>query len=347
MVGATRARLIGNRRADERLTIREATRVRSKLVYAALASAAIGLMLIARGCSARKDGAATKVEKAGAAVAGVESQSAEFSLSAEDDEGFDLPEREEIRQKYKLTPEAMVWVSNINGKVKVDSADVDVAEILVVHSARRREDLQHSQVKIHQGRGRDEKSLIIYRENDSSSPGSNPESRQRVILRLPRKAVFGISDIGGDVTVGEIHGRAEVMKVDGAVRVARAAGQIKIRDIIGAVYVTFAPLAGKEARIRGADIERAIDNGPETIWEGNVISVRNVNGDVDLRFEGEVKADVNAWRVTGNIAPDLPNVERLPAEPPAGVLKARIGGGGAPIEIHHVNGNVRLSKAGS
>jgi hypothetical protein len=60
-----------------------------------------------------------------------------------------------------------------------------------------------------------------------------------------------------------------------------------------------------------------------------------------------VNADVNAWSVTGEIAPDLPNVERLPAEPPVGRLKARIGGGGATIEIHHVNGNLTLSKAGN
>src|SRR5262245_3753249 len=321
--------------------------MRSRLAIVLIAGAVISLGLIARGCSAREDNAVTKLETANNVVAGDKTQPAEFSISAKDDDGFDLPEREEIRQKYRLTSEAMVWVSNINGKVKVDSVDADVAEILVVHSARRRNVLWYGQVKSHQGRGRDEQSLLIYRENDSSSPGSIPEGRQRVILRLPRKAVFGISDIDGDVTVGEIHGRAEVMKVDGVVRVARAAGQIKIREIIGAVDVTFAPLAGNEARIRGADIGRAIDRGPETIWEGNVISVININGDVDLRFEGEVKADVNAWSVTGNIAPDLPNVERLPAEPPAGRLKARIGGGGAPIEIHHVNGNVRLSKAGS
>src|SRR5262245_36947501 len=106
MVGATRARLIGNRRADERLTIREASRMRSKLVFAALAAAAIGLMLIARGCSAPKDGAATKVKTVDAA----ESKSAEFSLSAEDDEGFDFPEREEIRQKRNLTPGTKIFV---------------------------------------------------------------------------------------------------------------------------------------------------------------------------------------------------------------------------------------------
>lgn len=312
-----------------------------------MAAAAIGLLLIARGCSGRKEDAATKVQTADNTAAGDKTQPVEFSLSAKDDEGVDLPEREEIRQIYRLTPEATVWVSNMNGKVKVDTADADIAEILIVHSARRREDLQYSQIKIHRGHGRDEKTLYIDRKSVSSSPDAIPESRQRVILRLPHTTSLEIHEIDGDVTVGQIHGRAEVMMVDGAVRVARAAGQIKLGDINGGVDVTFAPLSGNEARIRDVNFHRVIHKGPGTLLAGNLVSIRDVNGDVALRFEGEVKADVNAWSVTGNIEPDLPNVERLPAEPPVGRLKARIGGGGASIEIQHVNGNVTLSKAGN
>ncbi|HKQ77810.1 MAG TPA: hypothetical protein VJ810_29200 [Blastocatellia bacterium] len=320
--------------------------MRSGLVIVLIAGAVIGLGLAARGCSERKGRVVTKLETVNNTVAGDKAQPAEFSLSAKDDEGFDLPERDEIRQKYRLTSEAMVSISDINGKVKVDSSDADVAEILIVHSARRREDLQYSQVKIQQGQRNNKRTLFIWHENDSFSPGSIPESRQRVILRLPRNTGLEIHDMGGDVTIGEIHGSAEVTKVDGAVRVARAAGPIKIEGIIGAVDMTFAPFAGNEARITHRDIHRAVNKGPETFFGRNAISVRNVNGDVDLRFEGEVNADVNAWRVAGNIAPDLPNVERLPAEPPVGRLKARIGGGGASIEIQQINGNVTLSKAG-
>jgi len=131
------------------------------VVLAAIAMAA----LIGRDCSARKDGAATKVETSGDAGAGDESQSTEFSLSAKDDEGFDLPEREEIRQKRKLTPGTKVFVigfkdakidsdgkevivMGINGPVKVEAADTDMAEVLVVRSARNREDLQRQKVEI-------------------------------------------------------------------------------------------------------------------------------------------------------------------------------------------------------
>jgi hypothetical protein len=322
-------------------------RQKSKFVFVLMATSVIGLLLIARGCSGRKEDAATKVETAVAAVVDDKSQPAQFSLSAKDDDGVDLPEREEIRQMYRLTPEATVWVSNMNGSVKVDTADADIAEILVVHSARRREDLQYNQINIHRGHGRDEKTLYIDRKSVSSSPDAIPESRQRVILRLPHKTSLEIHEIDGDITVGQIHGSVEVMRVDGAVRIARAAGQIKLGDINGGVDVAFAPLSGNEAKNRDVNLHHVIHKGPGTLLPGNLVSIRSVNGDVDLRFEGEVNADVNAWSVTGNIEPDLPNVERLPAEPPVGRLKARIGGGGASIEIQTVNGNVKLSKAGS
>lgn len=185
------------------------------------------------------------------------------------------------------------------------------------------------------------------RSRDTTSPDAIPESRQRVILRLPHKTSLEIHEIDGDVTIGQIHGRAEVMSVDGAVRVAGAAGQIKLGDINGGIDVAFAPLSGNEAKNRDVNLHRAIHKGPGTLLPGNLVSVRGVNGDVYLRFEGEVNADVNAWSATGNIEPDLPNVERLPAEPPVGRFKVRIGGGGASIEIQNVNGNLTLSKAGS
>src|SRR5262245_60232040 len=123
-----RTRGIRNELAGECAAIREEIRMRSKFVFATLAAAAIGLILIAHGCSKRKDGAATKVETAGDAGAGDKSQSAEFSLSAKDDEGFDLPEREEIRQKRKLAPGTKVFVIGFSD-AKVDS---DGKEVIVM-----------------------------------------------------------------------------------------------------------------------------------------------------------------------------------------------------------------------
>ncbi|MGH9939346.1 MAG: hypothetical protein ACREAM_24150 [Blastocatellia bacterium] len=283
--------------------------------------AVVALALIARGCSERKEDAATKVEMTNNAAAGDKSQPAEFSLSAKDDEGFDLPEREEVRKTLKLAPEKVVFVREIEGRVRVETADADIAEVLVVRSARKREDLRYRRVII-----REDESLYIKVENDgerASSLDSVPESRERVILKLPRGADLRIHEINGGVTVGETNGDLEISWIVGAVRVARAAGPINLGAINGDVDVTFAPLRANSVRIWG-----------------------DINGNVDLRFEGEVNADLNTWSVNGAIKPDLPNVEIR--ESGWGKLKARkrIGNGGSVIEVHDVNGNVTLSRAG-
>src|SRR5262245_19472864 len=315
-----RERRIRIRRADERLAIREANTLSSKIVFALMAAAAIGLLLIARGCSDRKDSAAsTKVVTADGAADGDKSQSAEFSLSDKDDESFDLPERDEIRQKRKLSPgtqvfvvgvkharvdtdQTQVFVIGVNGKVKVETADTDIAEVLIVRSARKREDLQRQKVEINAEIDNDDDLFIrvgnddtherrvgakvrylitkgaLRNHEDSTSPDPAPEIRQRVLLRLPRKTGLEIRGVGGDVMVGEISGDLKISEVTGDVRVARAAGPVVVGNVDGAGYITgrvditFAPL-NTSVRIAG------------------------VNGDIDLRFEGEVNADLTAWNV--------------------------------------------------
>ncbi len=285
-------------------------------------------------------------------------QPAEFSLSAKDDEGVDLPEREEIRQSRKLTQGAKVFiiglndarvdsngkeafVMGINGGVKVETADTDTAEVLIVRSARSREDLLHRKVEVS-----NEENLFIRIEDDSTpnprrsvnskirrkmsipiEDDSNPvpEIRERVILKLPRQAGLEIHVVYGAVTVGATDGRLEIRNVDGPIRVARTAGPVAVSNVNGPIDITFAPLAASS------------------------INIGRVNGDINLRFEGEVNAELNAWSVIGAIKPDFPNVEIRRTEQGWwwASLKARIGSGGLGIEIHNVNGNVTLSKAAS
>jgi len=333
------------------------------------AAAAIGLLLIARGCSDRKDSSAsTKVITADGAAAGDKSQPAEYSLSAEDDGGFDLPEREEIRQKRTLTPGAQVFVVGVkdirvdtshsqvfvigvDGKVKVETADTDTAEVLIVRSARKRDDLQRLKVEIneeiknasdlfirvgsydeHERRVDAKVRYLITKgalrnHEDSDSPDPAPEIRQRVLLRLPRKTGLEILGVGGDVTVGEVSGQLKIAEVTGNVRVARAAGPAFIGNVDGAGYITgrvgitFAPL------------------------NTGVIRIAGVNGDVHLRFEGAVNANLTTYNIVGAIKPDFPNVEIRESEPVWGGMKARIGNGGLLVEIANVKGNVTLSKA--
>jgi hypothetical protein len=338
--------------------MKEAFEMRLGIIVAVAAIAVT--VLIARNCSARKDDAATKVETSVADGTGDESQSTAFSLSAKDDEGFDLPEREEIRQKRKLTPGTKVFiigfkdarvdsdgkevfVMGINGPVKVEAADTDVAEVLVVRSARNREDLQRQKVEISDNKGlyiqvgsaeaqdsgheiREKLTRVGQRSPEtapSPSPDSEPEIRRRVVLRLPRRAGLEISEIGGVVDIVGVDRRLEIHDVVGKVRAERVAGLVTVVDVNGAVDIAF-----------------------RTFTLGS-IKVGGVNGDVGLRFDGDVNADLVMWGIAGAIKPVLQNVEISQNEPVWNVFKARIGSGGSEIEINDVSGNVTLSNASS
>src|SRR5262245_24878860 len=63
-------------------------------------------------------------------------------------EGVDFAEREEIRRSYTIKPGADIIISGINGRVDVETAETDHAEVLIVRSAKTREDLQFRKIKI-------------------------------------------------------------------------------------------------------------------------------------------------------------------------------------------------------
>jgi hypothetical protein len=333
----------------------------SKILFVTVGAAAIGLILIARGCSGRNDRvAATKTETANSAATNAEAQSTDFSLTAGVDDDFDLPVREEIRQKRKLTRETMVLVVGskefgydtdhtqacvigVNGKVRVETADTDTAEVLIVRSARNLEDLQSKKVEINPDDN--DNNLHIYLGNNKSpdsrrrvsrrilkeiralgnnrSPETSPEIRQRVILKLPRQAGVQLRDIDGDVTVDGVGGHLSAYGVTGNIGVTRASGSINAGYINGDINITFAPLNANSVRL--AD---------------------DINGNIDLRFEGEVNAELNAYAINGAIKPEFSNVASTNSESEVGRLKTRIGNGSLGIEIRGINGNVTLSKAG-
>jgi hypothetical protein len=239
-------------------------------------------------------------------------------------EGADFAEREEIRRSYTLKAGADVIVSGIKGRVDVETADIDHAELLIVRSAKNREDLQFRKIKIEH----DPSELRIRVENDRrsffSAFGSIPESRQRVILKLPRKVAFITNGVNGDVAVGEIEGGVDVRGLNGKINIAQATGGATFRGVNGKIDATITRLA-----------------------PGSGIDLNGVNGNTTLRFIGEVNADVEARGHNGRVESDLPNLQEDKDESRRGHgrYSARIGTGGPNIGIRGVNGNVFLMKA--
>lgn len=294
--------------------------MRSKSPIALVLFAAFTLVLANSGCRIRNRSNQPEPQAAEAPKA-AEPQ-AELSITAAEDKD-DLPEKEEIRRKFKLDADSTISVYNIIGSLTVESADTDTAEVLIVRSAKTREDLQnYRKVKIEQ----EGKRLHVGIENDRkslfSAIGTIPLGRQRVIMKIPRKIEhFDSWDINGPVKLGETSARIEMRGINGQLAVSRVQGQFELNNINGPVEATFAPLNGKS------------------------IEISDVNGNLDLRFEGEVNADLNAWSINGQLNPELPGVQARNEEQSRGRLKARIGSGGTPIRVNGINGNVNLLKA--
>ena len=254
--------------------------------------------------------------------AAAEANDPSVTISAADPNGYDYAEKEEIRRKYALKPGTLVKIYGINGPVTVETAETETAEILIIRSARKKEDLQFGQITIEQTPER----LEIGKEGDRRSIFSAfstlPEGRQRAILKLPRQVDFEANGISENLTVDEIKGRLKIRGVSGKVLVKRVIGETTLSGLNGEADVTFGPMVGYP------------------------IDVFGVNGEVVLRFEGEVNANLLARGNNGEIESDLPGFEKKEDEERPGRIETRIGQGGAEIEIRGVNGNVKLLKAG-
>src|SRR5262245_6336545 len=269
-----------------------------------------------------KAGARTEAKAEGEA-AGADSNKAETnSIVDKGGEGVDLAEREEIRRSYTLKSGADVVVSGISGRVDVETADIDHAEVLIVRSAKKPEDLQFRKIRIVHDPGELRIGMEGDRKSLFSAFGSIPEGRQRVMLKLPRKVAFITDGVNGDLTVGEIEGGLDVRGVNGRVNIGQATGGATFRRVNGKIDATIAKLT-----------------------TGGGIDLNGVNGNTTLRFIGEVNADVDARGHNGRVDSDLPNLQENKDEKRHGRYNARIGTGGPHIGIRSVNGNVFLTKA--
>ena len=229
----------------------------------------------------------------------------------------EFTEKDEFRQSYPLTPGATVKVSGINGAVEVETTSGSTAEVYIVRSARNRADLEHRKVIVeHTG-----SSLVVRGENDREkrySREENPQVRQRVTLRLPRQIDFTASGINGKTTVGEVDGPVRVSGINGKVEVAQAVGYSELSGINGSVIITISQLGERGLRVSG------------------------INGAVELRFADALNADLKVSGINGAVQADMPNVS-VQGTVSRSSFNARIGAGGAPINVSGINGRVRLS----
>jgi DUF4097 and DUF4098 domain-containing protein YvlB len=227
--------------------------------------------------------------------------------------------QEETRQTFRLEPGATVEVSSINGSVEISTAETDTAEVHVVLTGDSPDDLEDHKVTVEASSA----SLVVRGENDGGRDlwrwlsGGGGQVKQEVTLTLPRRVELSTKHVNGPLKVGEIDGTVEVAHVNGRVEVAQSFGHSEIAHVNGSLKIGVAQLGAQ-----GMDVE-------------------HVNGNIEIRLKQLINADIEVSGQNGSLSLNVPNVTMQERRNRSN-SHARLGDGGTPINVQHVNGNVRF-----
>ncbi len=260
-----------------------------------------------------------------------------FGISAQQRRGREdeLPERDELRQSYQLSPGAQVEVSSISGSVEIETASTTTAEVHIIRSARSRADLEYRRIIV-EATG---SSLIVRGEQEKGERRTPPgvDVRQRVVLKIPRQVNLATKSVSGSVAVGDIDGEVRVSSISGSVGIGDVNGQVQVSSISGQVNVGQAVGHFTASSVSGsvtATIKRLSEQG---------VRIKSISGQVELRFTDELNAELEVSSISGRVYADVPNVTVQGKLEPAN-FRARIGSGGALISISSISGGVRLAR---
>lgn len=264
----------------------------------------------------------------------------------------ELRERDEIRQTFKLTAGTRVEVSSIRGLVEIETANIEVAEIHIVRSADSRGDLEQHKISVESK----PQSLVIRGEQRERSSGSGfgPDVRHHVMLKLPRRVDLAVRGVSSEVRIGDVDGQVEVSSVSGSVRVGVVDGQVKISGVSGGIdiaqvnHLEIKSVSGnvKIEQMMGfldvTSISGLVSAGISRLGQRGV-QIKSVSGEVELRFRGELNAQLSTDAISGKVSIEVPNVT-MQRSPGGTAIRALIGKGGPPISINGVSKSVRLSQ---
>ena len=225
--------------------------------------------------------------------------------------------REEIRKSYQLSPDAQVTVSGINGKVDVQTSETDTAEVYVLRTANSRESLDRRRVVIDQT----PTSLTVRAESNhlsfwASLWGRNPN--EEVTIKAPRRIALLLKGINGRINSGEVDGAVEAKGINGRVELDQAKS-VKVSGINGNILVGLKDL------------------------DQHGVQANGINGSIELRLANGVNADLVAKGMNGRVRSEIPEVI-VDKGDYGSSYSARIGTGGAPINVSGINGNVLLTR---
>jgi hypothetical protein len=229
---------------------------------------------------------------------------------------------DETRKTFELKPGARIEIQGINGRVDIQTSETRTAEVFVRRTGDNPSSLRRREMIIEQNSD----GGILVRSKQSHVGlwdhlfGKDP--KEEVTIKAPRQIALSLRGINGRVNTTEVVGSLEVRGVNGRLDLGQATDFVEVSGVNGDISLGLNKLGERGARFSG------------------------INGGVELKLGSDLNAQLNARGMNGNVRSDIPGVT-VDRDQFGAHYSARIGNGGAPIDISGLNGNVRLTRSES
>ena len=226
---------------------------------------------------------------------------------------------DETRKTFDLKPGARIEIQGINGRVDIQTSDTKTAEVFVRRTADSPSSLRRREMIIEQT---NDGLLVRSKQNHvglwEHLFGRDP--KEEVTIKAPRQIALSLRGINGRVNSGDIDGSLEVKGINGRLELGQVSESAEVSGINGSISVGLKQLGERGAHLNG------------------------VNGGIELRLASGLNADLTARGMNGSVRSEIPEVT-VDKDEHWSRYSARIGNGGASIDLSGINGNVRLTRA--
>ncbi len=226
----------------------------------------------------------------------------------------------ELHETHALAADGRVSLDNVNGTVRITTWDRAEVKLDAVKRAKRQEDLDKVKIEID---SKPDRLQIHTRYPDSkTSFGRRANNSVSVdyTLTVPQSARLDtVSSVNGAVDIDGVRGEVEASTVNGTLKARGLAATAALSTVNGSLTAGFEHLDGVKS-----------------------VSLKTVNGRVELELPAGANADLSASTVNGSIGGDVEVKKNWPV---GREVKTRLGDGGTKIHASSVNGGIRIHLA--
>ena len=221
-------------------------------------------------------------------------------------------EKTVITRSYPLGDNATLSLTNVTGNITIEGWNQPQAEVRVTKEGGSEQDRQAVQIKLNSS-----KDLLSL----ETSPTRSSPVETHYELKLPthiRSVEIKAADSA--VKLSQLAGAITVSLQGSAIELEDASGTVRTKIVKGETKVTLSqsPVAPQE--------------------------LSSISGDIELRLDGDINADITAETMDGEIEADDDLELKVEKRTMGQSATVRAGRGGVALRIKTINGDIRIKK---